>query len=237
MQNLAEMVAHANLEAPNEACGLVVASGDKQRLIRARNVSEAPRHTFEIAEEAWMEVEEGEEVVGIYHSHPGTPPQPSMADLCMCEATDLPWHIVDLAGGYTLTNPSGYQAPYLRRPYVHGVHDCFSICRDWYNREWDLGIPDFDRENDWWARGGNLYMDHYQSVGFVEVPRQPPQIGDAFLFKIKSPVPNHAAIYVGNGEMLHHVVGRLSCTEQYGGLWVKFTTHQLRHTSRIESHG
>jgi proteasome lid subunit RPN8/RPN11 len=237
MDLLQDMVDHARRDAPNEACGLVVAFGRRHRLVRARNVSEAPVDTFEIDEDAWLQVEEGEEVVGIYHSHPRSSPQPSPADLTMCEVTGVPWHIVDLIGGYTCTNPSGYVAPYTKRPYVYGVHDCYSIARDWYNREWDLGIPDFDRQHEWWERGENLFVDNFESVGFVSIPREQPKIGDAFLFQVSSKVPNHVAVYIGNGLILHHVRFRLSCQELYGGLWAKTTTHQLRHTSRIPSHG
>lgn len=235
MDLLIEMVAHAVEDAPNEACGLVVSSGKRHRMIRARNISNTPRTTFEIDEQAWLDVADGEEVVGIYHSHPEGSPEPSMADLTMCELTGLPWHIVTPTGGYTCTNPSGYKTPYIKRPYLHGVLDCFSLIRDWYNNEWDLGIPDFERDDEWWAKGGNLYLDHYASCGFVEIPRQQPQIGDAYLFQVQSKVPNHAAVYVGNGQMLHHVRGRLSVKETYSGLWQKLTTHQLRHSSRISA--
>jgi cell wall-associated NlpC family hydrolase len=49
--------------------------------------------------------------------------------------------------------------------------------------------------------------------------------------KVASSVPNHAAIYIGGDIILHHVYGRLSNRQIYGGYWRKHTTHHLRHKS------
>lgn len=230
-----ELLQHAATAHPNEACGLVVAKGKRFRTIAAKNVSAQPRSTFEIDENAWTEVADDEEVIGIFHSHPHGTPEPSMADLTMCEATNLPWHIVSYpAGGYCRVEPSGFEAPYLKRPYVHGVHDCYSIARDWYNREWHLGLPDFERDHEWWLKGGDLYNDHFAECGFVQINDDMPiEIGDAFLIQMHSPTPNHAAIYVGDGCILHHVQGRLSSKDVYGGMWQRHTVARLRHRSRM----
>jgi cell wall-associated NlpC family hydrolase len=60
--------------------------------------------------------------------------------------------------------------------------------------------------------------------------------GDCFLMQVASPVPNHAAVYLGDGLILHHLQGRLSSRDVYGGYWQKVTTHVLRyghgHSSR-----
>jgi len=55
------------------------------------------------------------------------------------------------------------------------------------------------------------------------------KVGDCFLMQVASPVPNHAAIYLGDGLILHHLQGRLSSRDVYGGYWQKVTTHILRH--------
>jgi cell wall-associated NlpC family hydrolase len=47
--------------------------------------------------------------------------------------------------------------------------------------------------------------------------------------QVASPVPNHAAVYLGDGLILHHLQGRLSSRDVYGGYWQKVTTHALRH--------
>lgn len=240
MSFVQDMLDHAQKDHPFEACGLVVASNGKYRLIAAKNVHPSPKQEFQIDEAAWLEVQEDEEVIGIYHSHPEGSSEPSWADRSMCEATGLTWHIVSYPQcGYTSIQPDGFQAPYLCRPYVHGVHDCYSIIRDWYEREWDLKLPEFDREDEWWDKGQNLYLDNFESCGFITLPENSSaEIGDAFLIQIgqtktKGVCPNHAAIYIGDGKILHHPRGRLSTEDPYGGMWSRFTIFHLRHNSRM----
>src|SRR6185369_845950 len=145
-----------------------------------------------------LEVEDGERVVGVYHSHPDGLAEPSMADRTSCEATGVPWYIVSYpAGGYQCVQPCGYEAPYLDRVYVHGVHDCYSIIRDWYRREWKFELPDYERRDEWWLKGQNLYVENFEAAGFVHVPDAAPQRGDVFLIQLRSAVPNHAAINLG----------------------------------------
>lgn len=235
MDLLAAMLAHAREDQPNEACGLVVARGEKFRLVRAKNISDSPRTTFDLDPEAWLEVNDDEEVIGVYHSHPQSSAEPSLADLTSCETSGLPWHIVDLEGGYRRIDPSGFVAPLLQRPYVHGVHDCYSCVRDWYNTEWDLGLPDFDRDNEWWNKGQNLYLDNFEKCGFVQLRDAEVRHGDAFLIQVRSKVPNHAAVYIGNEMIIHHPFGRLSTKDYWGGYWRDHATHHLRHNSRMGS--
>lgn len=230
----AEMQAAAKAAFPQEACGLIASTGVTQRLILARNLSEDPERTFDLDPEAWLKVRDDEEVVGIFHSHPKGTAKPSPADLSMIEATNLPWHIVGLVGDdYRVVNPSGYQAPYEGREYVWRIHDCYSLVRDWYKREWGLHLPDFDRDPFFWEKGQSLYEDNYANCGFVKLIDQPLQVGDLLLIQVMSKVPNHGAIYVGNGEIIHHVHNRLSKRDRWGGMWARGMSHHLRHESRM----
>ena len=52
--------------------------------------------------------------------------------------------------------------------------------------------------------------------------------GDVVLMSINSPVLNHAAIYVGNDMILHHLHGRLSRREP-ACLWRKMFRRWIRH--------
>lgn len=234
MTFLDEMIQQAVAAAPAEICGLVVSHGSKCRLIQAKNLSDDPTNSFELDPLAWLKVVEGDEVIGIYHSHPKGTAHPSMADLTSCEASGVPWHIVTLEGNYTCTQPSGFLAPYLGRPYVYGIHDCYAVVRDWYGREWGLELPDFERVDNWWDHGQNLFVDRFEECGFRVVSEQTLCVGDTFLIQICSPVPSHVAVYVGDGMILHHVRNRLSGKDPFGGMWERHRTHHLRHVSRME---
>src|SRR5260363_191987 len=71
-----------------------------------------------------------------------------------------------------------------------------------YQRALRLDLPDFERAPEWWTQGGNLYLDHFDEAGFIEVPLPALQQHDVLLMQNAAPVPNHSAIYLGGGRIL-----------------------------------
>ncbi|WP_172906566.1 NlpC/P60 family protein, partial [Escherichia coli] len=55
------------------------------------------------------------------------------------------------------------------------------------------------------------------------------QPGDVLLCCFGSSVPNHAAIYCGDGELLHHIPEQLSKRERYTDKWQRRTHSLWRH--------
>jgi [CysO sulfur-carrier protein]-S-L-cysteine hydrolase len=78
----AALVAHAEEEAPNEACGLVlVREGVAERYVRGRNAAASPyRFELEVDPETWFLEDEGYDLV-VFHSHLSSPPRPSRTDV------------------------------------------------------------------------------------------------------------------------------------------------------------
>ena len=78
----AELVAHAEAEAPNEACGLLAfRDGVAERYVRGRNATASPyRFELEIDPETWFLEDEGYELA-VFHSHLSSPPRPSRTDV------------------------------------------------------------------------------------------------------------------------------------------------------------
>mgnify|MGYP003348308474 CR=1 FL=1 len=52
---------------------------------------------------------------------------------------------------------------------------------------------------------------------------------DVLLFRFESGTPSHSAIYMGNGMMLHHMLGRCSCIEPYDGTYKMNLVGVLRY--------
>ena len=77
----AELRAHAEEEAPNECCGvLVLRDGVAERYVRGRNALESPyRYELEIHPDVWFLEDDGYELA-VFHSHPETEPRPSRTD-------------------------------------------------------------------------------------------------------------------------------------------------------------
>jgi len=96
------MVAHALREAPNECCGLLLGRcGSIERVIAMKSDRPSPDAYF-MNPEQQIEVftgmaGRGEELVGIYHSHPRSPAQPSAADLQLAFHPEAAYFIISLA--------------------------------------------------------------------------------------------------------------------------------------------
>ncbi len=222
---------HARQQFPREACGLVVVVKGRARYWPCGNIAEAADH-FVLAPADFAAAEDAGEVVGVFHSHPNEGANPSEADLVGCEASGVEWHILALpSGAWRSFAPSGYAAPLVGRQFHHGVLDCYTLIRDWYAQERGVELPDFLRTDAWWERGQNLYLEGFPRAGFRSVPLESMSHGDVLLMQIQSPVPNHAAIYLGDGMILHHLYGRLSSRDVFGGYFQHVTTHCLRHAS------
>ena len=70
--------------------------------------------------------------------------------------------------------------------------------------------------------GYNLYLDNFAKEGFSEIVADV-QPGDLILMNLGSKVPNHAAIYLGDQLVLHHVQLSFS-RDVYGGYYGALST-------------
>lgn len=229
-----DAIGHAEVEYPRESCGLLIAKKRRQHYVPCCNLAARPGEQFIISPQDYAMAEESGEIVAVIHSHPNAQPTPSQADRVACEASGLPWHIVGYPNCvWAEIQPIGYKAPLIGREFVHGVLDCYSIVRDWYAIDRGITLPNFDRHDDWWKKGLNLYLDSFAVAGFVAIDAM--EVGSVLLMQILSDVPNHAAIYLGDNIILHHLHGRLSSRDVYGGYYRKHTTHTLRYVGTENS--
>lgn len=216
-----EATKHAAAEYPKEACGLVVVVNGRERYWPCENQSDNPDN-FVMSAEQWAEAEDAGAIIGLFHSHPNAAPTPSEADRASCEQSGIKWHILGWpVGTWAEIEPCGFEAPLEGRQFHHGVLDCWSLVRDWYRRERGVQLRDFARQDDWWEKGGDLYRQHLPEAGFV--PAETLEYGCLVLMQIGSSVPNHGAVYVGNDTILHHLHGRLSSRDVYGGYYRQVT--------------
>jgi proteasome lid subunit RPN8/RPN11 len=96
-----ELVAHARDEAPNECCGyLRLEDGRVAEVFRAENERHSP-YGYELgfnALQAANELDDSGHGVGIYHSHPRSPAEPSQTDINLAQYPDWLQLIVSLDG-------------------------------------------------------------------------------------------------------------------------------------------
>jgi cell wall-associated NlpC family hydrolase len=142
----------------------------------------------------------------------------------------------------------GPPPPLIGRPFIHGVYDCYSLIRDFYRTNAYSAISDYHgvssillpeqpRDFGWWdSRNGDgtvtvpktLYTDNFKAAGFRQITLEEMRPGDVFLAQVMAPVTNHGGVYLGRGEIIHHLRGRLSKTD-VAGRWLNYVTHCLRY--------
>jgi len=220
---------HAAADYPRECCGVIVVTKGKQRYFACRNISDQPTN-FVIDPADYAAAEDTGEVLMIVHSHPDMAAVPSQADLVGMEKSGMPWLIMNWpTGAFGVFTPSGYVAPLVGREFVHGVLDCYSLIRDYYQQALGISLKDYPRQYEWWLKGDDLYRQLFGDAGFVAVDAGQLQAHDVIFMRIASPVDNHGAVYLGDDVVLQHVTGRLSSRDVYGGWWRKITTGVVRH--------
>lgn len=121
----AELVRRLNQEEPEEACGLISAPRHRREgkwatfaLWGAENASEEPETSFlidpraqtSILEQIWKR---GEDLVGVYHSHPRSKAEPSERDreIAARQPFPLTWVIVGKVACPNCDGPVGDEVP------------------------------------------------------------------------------------------------------------------------------
>ena len=240
----ADILAHAQAEYPNEACGLIV---DK-KYVPCNNLSTIADQ-FYIDPKDYARAESMGDIVAIVHSHPDGTSTASEADKAQMALHGLPWVIVGYSPNqeqpdFAVHLPSDYIAPLLGREYFHGLQDCYTLVKDYYARECGIALNDYERDDLWWENKDNasLYVDNFANEGFVEVADL--QKHDVILCRVgRTEHINHACVFVADGTLtsedtipaigdsliLHHPYGRLSVREIYGQMWQERIAKVLRH--------
>lgn len=189
---------------PFEGCG-VIKDG---QFLPIRNIADNPTNDFRLDESQLPNQYET-----IVHSHPSGLAEPSKEDMENQIKSGVPWMIIPIKNGIcqTILWLGKENNELIGRPFIHGIFDCYSLIRDYYRAVRKITIPEFPRENNWWSKGQNLYVDNFEKAGFRKLAeKEEPQEHDVFLTNVRSKVLNHGGIYLGKGLILHHLANSIS---------------------------
>ncbi len=224
-----EIKRHAEEECKKgrESCGIIA----KDKYIRCENIAEE-NNNFEIdSNEVAKYIVDGS-LRAIVHSHIDNF-HLSKEDMIGQIKSAVPWGVVNVTNGTARgIHFWGESLPIkdlIGREFIHGSQDCYGLVRDYYNKEKDTKLEQFPRDNFWWSNGEDLLSkENFESVGFHEIDMSGLKVGDVVLFSIRANVVNHSAVYIGNGEVLHHLSNRLSRREPIH-IWNKYIVCFLRY--------
>jgi len=104
------MIDHSLRESPQECCGVLGGHGGVICTVYPlRNVALTPETKYEAAPEDLFQAsrlmrEKGEDLIGVYHSHPRSEAFPSPTDVQLAFYPDAVYFIVSLASDRTIVN-------------------------------------------------------------------------------------------------------------------------------------
>lgn len=233
-----DIVEYCTQQAPKEACGLVVLFKGRYVWIPCPNTSPSPEEEFAISPVDFADAEDMGDIIAIVHSHPKGGASPSLADRASQALHGIDWLIVGLKGDveneiFWLKGDKRIP-PLYGRTYLWHVQDCGSFIKDFYAQEYGIEVTEYYREENFWEKGIQPYLDNYVKLGFVEIDKREMMEGDVLLMQIgATSVATHAAVYIGDNKIAHHITGRLSCREVYGQYYQDRTVKAIRHKDRM----
>lgn len=214
---LQAFAAHAVAQYPREACGVVAGAA----YVPCDNVAADPIRDFAITAQqmALIELERGP-IEAVLHTHtynaqrPREHPEwPSHMDMDCWLKASTPWGIAATDGegiSQLVWLEDAKPAPYEGREFLWGVHDCYSLIRDWFKQERGITLNNYAREWGHWNKGKSMYDDLFAKEGFVEITAKEAKVGDCVLMRYATRVTSHAAVITGTDQILHHLYHKQS---------------------------
>lgn len=247
------MEAHAREAFPGEAFGAVFGSRDCPAYRPVAEVADNSRAGFRVNRAALRRLEETHgALLAAVHTRSSTATEdvdpllfiPSASEMRAQAALEVPFGVLVCDRSRCIDRfwfgDQCPMLPLLGRPFRHGVTDCWSLIRDFYRQERNVLLPDYPRDWNWWTEGMDLYRQGFGEAGFRPVDPASAENADVVLFQMRSKVPNHGAVLLEDGWMLHHPASirpydslRLSYRQPLER-WKPHVTHWLRYEGETQ---
>ena len=221
IKNWGDVISHVLKEYPNEACGVV----DMDCYYHPYpNLHSDPLHCFELDSAVYL----NHQVKAIIHSHTydlktsnrdsrDIARSPSLMDQNSQIRSGVEWGIV-VCDGEGVDHPVwwgdyNHRPPLFDREYIAGAQECVNFACDWLYQNRGIELPLQPHDENWFREGGDFIDELYKEWGFEDINITDLQEGDVVMFKLRSQVVNHLGIYIGNGQVAHHLYKRLPTVE------------------------
>ena len=182
-----ELITYCQIKAPEEACGFIYFDGVSYSWEGVENIYEEDKSQFfAISSEQTQKAYKSGKLYAVFHSHTQTKESFTPTDVEIQKKTGVPWVLFNIHGkpeAYWLKNEKK-ERPLYDRPYVWHVYDCYSFVKDFYEQEFGIVLNDYVREENFFDKGQELYLDNFEKEGFSEVALSEIKYGDLILFKL-----------------------------------------------------
>lgn len=192
---------------PNEESGGVI---DKGVFLPLPNFAENKRQFYQTEYNGIPEF--------IVHSHLKDSAA-SDVDIMVCNKLGVPFVIYSLLNDdFNVIYPQTGELPYVGRPYICGLIDCLELVRDYYSRELNILIPEYDGKFRFFhrqkrilldpnlnSRNNRVFIDFFERSGFAEIPLSSIRKNDLVIVNSDLILaPHGCGVYLGNNKILEH---------------------------------
>ena len=229
---------HSLEESPKECCGVLVKTKNNLVAFPCHNVSEKPEKHFSIKPTDYLKASSAGEVEAVYHSHNSSNDKFSPNDILNSKSHDLPFVLYcSPKDSFSTFDPKKSKTFWYDKVFKIGETDCYTVVKEYYK---DLGIKlegENNLGNDWCQKNPELIQQLFDlnknnpDLPIIELPATSSlRKHDVIVFQfVKGAGPNHVAIYLGNGEILHHPRNKFLCIQELNKTLSKTILKIYRH--------
>ena len=230
MDFIEDIKQHFENEYPREGCGVLAVVKGKKKWFPCTNVAQDDED-FIIDSQEYLKLVRTTDIVGIVHSHPDRPSEPTKVDIDYCNALGIPYYIFSYPDlDLTVVEPENKVTDLYGREYEFGTKDCFEAMRDYLKTQDIIIPPRVMFEDDWWDKDLDYFSaDVIKDWGGQPIELEDIEPNDVLIFQVMAPKNNHCGVYIGNDIFYHHAVNRLSCRESLYPAWHKSLTGAYRY--------
>ena len=232
MDFIEDIKQHFENEYPREGCGVLAVVKGKKKWFPCTNVAQDDED-FIIDSQEYLKLVRTTDIVGIVHSHPDRPSEPTKVDIDYCNALGIPYYIFSYPDlDLTVVEPENKVTDLYGREYEFGTKDCFEAMRDYLKTQDIIIPPRVMFEDDWWDKDLDYFSaDVIKDWGGQPIELEDIEPNDVLIFQVMAPKNNHCGVYLGNDIFYHHAVNRLSCRESLYPAWHKSLTGAYRYAA------
>ena len=232
MDFIEDIKQHFENEYPREGCGVLAVVKGKKKWFPCTNVAQDDED-FIIDSQEYLKLVRTTDIVGIVHSHPDRPSEPTKVDIDYCNALGIPYYIFSYPDlDLTVVEPENKVTDLYGREYEFGTKDCFEAMRDYLKTQDIIIPPRVMFEDDWWDKDLDYFSaDVIKDWGGQPIELEDIEPNDVLIFQVMAPKNNHCGVYIGNDIFYHHAVNRLSCRESLYPAWHKSLTGAYRYAA------
>lgn len=189
-----------------EVCALIVKSKELYNLYKCRNISFHKKENVILNPFDYIKAAREGDIVAHVHSQPKG--KPSFTDYINAINHNIHsiMYSINLDKFYIIEPKL---KDYLNKDYICGESDCYTLVRNYFNKELNIQLNDYNRQEGWWEKEPNLILENFKRENGIEIEYKDLKENDLILFKLNGR-PSHFSIYLGNNFILHHPINSKS---------------------------